>query len=286
MKNCNNITQHVPQYYCKKCTTLLKETETPIDYAKGISEECPTCGHQISEILQVRKFDLKQGIVPKLQTAYELNAKLTFDVAEIDGLMSLSIGDRACICGSPRQANLLVTRLLVRALMSQRYGGLGSKNIVCIDGGNCANVYQCVNFARQYGMDIRHVLQRIIISRAFTVYQLAALIVRILPEVVRRFNTKIVIIPDMLKMFVDDPQVRPREANYLIREMMKAIGLLPGDILVLVSLYTLSNKYDKSILSNFGKRIEIMENKVRLFKNQNKLFEFSLPDVGLRIVPR
>ena len=39
-------------------------------------------------------------------------------------------------------------------------------------------IYQCVDFARQYGLDVKDMLRRIVVSRAFTVYQLVALITK------------------------------------------------------------------------------------------------------------
>jgi hypothetical protein len=48
------------------------------------------------------------------------------------------------------------------------------------------NVY----FARQYELDIKKVLQSVTISRAFTIYQLADLIIYQLPKIIQQFNDK------------------------------------------------------------------------------------------------
>jgi hypothetical protein len=58
--------------------------------------------------------------------------------------------------------NALLTRLCVRALMSKRPGGFESQSVIFIDAGNCSDIYQCVNFARQYGLDIQKVLDSIL----------------------------------------------------------------------------------------------------------------------------
>jgi hypothetical protein len=68
-------------------------------------------------------------------------------------------------------------RLCVRALMSKRQGGFESTNVIFIDAGNNSDVYQCVNFARQYGLDKEMVLHSILVTRAFTIYQLADLLI-------------------------------------------------------------------------------------------------------------
>ena len=288
MATCNDITEHVIRYFCGKCGTTLKETESPIANISGIVEECPVCGNRISESLQI-KSEAKRNHQPsiKLLTAYELAAKLTFGIPEFDRLFTLSIGDRLCIAGNRRQANLIITRLWVRALMPRRHGGLAAGRVVCIDAGNCTNLYQCVSFARQYGMEVGSILKSIVVSRVFTIYQLAGLVVRRLQEIIRWFDAKLVVISDLLKMFTDEPQVRYREARYLIQEIMRAIDRLPKDILVIVSLYDYQNKYDKLVLPGFSKRLEIEERlKVRLFKNQDMLSEFSMADTDLRLVSR
>jgi hypothetical protein len=51
-----------------------------------------------------------------------------------------------------------------------------AKKVIFIDagGGKSSDIYQCVNLARQYyGLDIKKVLQSIVVTRAFTIYQLA-----------------------------------------------------------------------------------------------------------------
>ena len=73
------------------------------------------------------------------------------------------------------------------------------------------------DFARQYGLDVKDMLRRIVVSRAFTVYQLVTLITNELPKVVRRFDTKVLIIRDMLGMFIDS-QIRIDEARPLVKE--------------------------------------------------------------------
>ena len=272
VETCRNITEYVLRYSCSKCNTLLRESDSPLGDLSKTSEMCPTCGSKLADALQVQKpVPTKNNARVQLQTAYELNAKLTFDIVGIDRVTTLATGERVCIAGSRHHANLLLTRLWVRALMPQRHGGLASKHVVCIDAGNCSDVYQCVNFARQYGMDVRPVLRSIILSRVFTIYQLAGVIVRRLPQLIQQFNTKMVVISDLLKMFVEDPTVKSQEARYLLREIMKAINRLPTDILVIVSLYNPPSKYDELVHTTFRKHI--------------RLSEFMIPEMDLHLVP-
>lgn len=57
----------------------------------------------------------------------------------------------------------------MRALLPARFGGLGSPYVIVVDAGNKSDFYQTVNFARQYGLDLNSTLDRIIVSRTFTI---------------------------------------------------------------------------------------------------------------------
>ncbi len=59
-------------------------------------------------------------------------------------------------------------RLCVHSMLPRRHGGIGEgySMITAIDAGNCSDIYQIVDFARQYGLEIKRVLQNIVVSRA------------------------------------------------------------------------------------------------------------------------
>ena len=110
----------------------------------------------------------------------------------MDSSISLSTADCLCIVDSERErkyANALLMRLCVRAsllstMMSKKEQSElleeeeYAKKVIFIDAGggkSSSNIYQCVYFARQYGLDIKKVLRNIMVTRAFTIYQLADL---------------------------------------------------------------------------------------------------------------
>jgi hypothetical protein len=142
--------------------------------------------------------------IPKFQTASRL---------KLDDSLAIDIGERVCLVGE--SSSTLVDKLCITALLPERHSGFGSPHVITIDAGNSSDIYQCVNFARQYGLDIKDILRRIVVSRAFTIYQLVNLITNELPQVIQRFGTKLLIIRDMLHMFTD-PQIRIDEARPLI----------------------------------------------------------------------
>jgi hypothetical protein len=215
----------------------------------------------------------------KIQTAYDILQpyKLSFDIPQIDKCLNLT--DRAggtsslCITNSSvrdggssswqqRHVNdILVTRLCVRALLSRRQGGFESPAIIFIDAGNCSDIYQCVNFARQYGLDIQKVMDSIIVSRPFNIYQLAGLLIDELdPAVVKeRFGAKLVVISDLLKMFTpqQDSQIEPDESLWLVKEIARSLRRLTGHVLLVVSIRECPAQYRRLLLPLFDNKMHI-----------------------------
>jgi hypothetical protein len=149
-------------------------------------------------------------------------------------------------------------------LLSKRQGGVGSPYVITVDAGNSLDFYQYVNFARQYSLDIKTILQKIIISRAFTVYQLADLVINELPKVIKQFDTCLVVVSDLLHMFTHDPSVDCKEATYLIKEIVSAIRKISmsspsssRQILGIVSWNHHQSLYNEILLSKLDKHIKI-----------------------------
>ena len=268
--------QKILQYLCKKCGTILKELDTSISSILPNREECPICKSLLSSTLIKRNYDerthlfsqppQRQEPLPKFRTAYELNYKtdtLTFGIEKLDNLVNFSNGDRGCIVGNKKHTNMIVTRLCVRALMPKRIGGFDSPNIIIIDGGNSLDFYLFVNFAGQYGLDIKRILQQIVVSRAFTVYQLTDLIITQIPRIIQCYNSKIVIISNFLEMFLREPRLGIREAEYLIREIKQSLTKtkILQNVLVIMSWnhnIQRSCRYNNILSSIFEKRVEII----------------------------
>ena len=112
-----------------------------------------------------------------------------------------AIGDFAVLYGS--QSVLSLSSLLcVRAQLPTQLGGLGS-NVIFIDGGNTFRLYQVARLARLHQLDSKQTLERIYISRAFTAYQMTALILEKLEETIKRYDAKLAIISDIAGFFLD-----------------------------------------------------------------------------------
>jgi hypothetical protein len=113
-------------------------------------------------------------LTTKLKTAYDYLSRLSFTInGTCNKTVELLLGDAVCLVGDSRMINLILTKVGVHALMPKKYGGFSrNSNVFILDAGNCTNVYQFVDFMKQYGLDIKKSLRKIMISRVFTVYQL------------------------------------------------------------------------------------------------------------------
>jgi RNase H-fold protein (predicted Holliday junction resolvase) len=129
------------------------------------------------------------------------------------------------------------------------------------------------------------VLSNIIITRCFTVYQLADIVINQLPKVIQQYDAKLVVVSDLLDMFIRDPQIETNEATHLINEIVNSITKPRAleDVLVAVSLpfhNSSSNynnmkpfiSYNKMVLTRFDKCIEIMHN----HENRNKMMDIKI----------
>jgi hypothetical protein len=125
-------------------------------------------------------------------------------------------GDFAMLHGS-HAVQSLATLLSIRAQLPTQLGGLAS-NVLFIDGANTFRLYQTTRLARLCHLDPKQVLDRIYISRAFTAYQMTALIPQKLEDAVKTCNAKLVIISDIAAMFLDK-DVEEEEAKRIYSQV-------------------------------------------------------------------
>jgi hypothetical protein len=92
-------------------------------------------------------------------------------------------------------------------------------------------------------------MQSIIVTRAFTIYQLADLIIYQLPRVIEQlFNGEVgvVVIADLLNLFTFDPNIDYNEAIFLIKEIINSVRKILDNTLVAASFQP---QHNKSLLS-------------------------------------
>jgi DNA-directed RNA polymerase subunit RPC12/RpoP len=269
------------QYHCSSCGKILNVSSTLTIQKEQLREVCPSCGASLSSTLENTEifppltqsqqvssdFTSKSAehLLVDFQTAFrqiqDLNIRFAFDIEKIDSHLDLQSTGTLCIVGEQKYAQILIDRLCVHSMLPRRYGGIGSdySKTIAIDAGNCSNVNQLVDFARQYGLEVKKVLQNIVISRAFTIYQLADLIIHELPKIIQELSpkTKLIVVYGLLHLFVFDPHLDKVDAKHLIKEISRSLRKLSKDRLVLVSFPHCDNEFRKFLLPVFDKRIEI-----------------------------
>ena len=127
------------------------------------------------------------------------------------------MGDLAVLHGHPFIKTLSFL-LSVRCQLSTNEGGLNS-TVIYLDGGNTFDPYTISAIAREYGLDPRSTLERIFVSRAFTAYQLSALIFETLEGALKQYGSKLVLISDITSLFLDR-DVPTREAMEIFNKAM------------------------------------------------------------------
>ena len=285
-----NLMQVILQYLCSTCGSVLKETAEYVEI-HSLREECPSCGSMLSESLIRRSLHPEAEIsAPKIQTADTLLLKkLRFDIPKIDSFVGLAATDLCCISGYG--ANLLLTRLCVRSLLPERYGGLNSPYVMIADAGNHTDVYGAVNFARQYGMSKESVSERILVVRAFTVHQVRRLISVELPEIVHKYQVRSVIVPGLLNVFDDEePNMRMKDIRKDISKITEAINELSARVLIVTSIQQ-EGKHSEPVLRAFKKRINLLQKekhgtlKAEIY-NQGDSKVVNLTERDLKIIPK
>jgi len=275
------------QYFCSSCGKTLKENSTIEFQRDQLNEECPGCGALLIDTLQNRRkvseslWEQEQVnntargkssryLSVDFKTAYRQlecrTIKLAFDIDKIDSLLDLGACGSLCIIGKHNYTQLLIDRLCVHSLLPRRYGGIVDQTlkIIAIDAGNRTDVYQFVDFARQYGLELKKVLQSIVVSRVFTIYQLAHLIIYELPTIIEQLssdkkNNFIVVVYDLLDMFMSDPHIDKVDAKQLIKEIASSIRKLSEDRFVIASFLPSEYTYEKWLMPVFDNMIEIID---------------------------
>lgn len=272
------------QYYCGRCNHLLKELNSEIVLNHGM-EPCPFCGALLSNSLQQQKMQQKIQL-PRIifQKASQI-PKLTFDIDKLDSILHfLTSNQKICVAGIHTQK--IIERLCVRAQLPCRYGGLDSK-VLLIDGANSSDLYQCVDFAQQYGLNVKKILSGIISCRTFTVYQLANLIVNELQHTIKQFDVKIVIITHLLNFFTNDPYLNSHEMKQILKTVVRSLKNIQN-CLVVVSL-GLPTSLDGMLLELFSRTIKIKQSYNTLSINLNDMGQthsISLDEHELIAIPQ
>lgn len=132
----------------------------------------------------------------------KIERTLSFGLPHIDNVFpGFRVGEFAVLHGQSL-VKTLTFLLSVRCQLSTEEGGLNS-TVIYLDGGNTFNPYAISAIAQQNDVDPRTTLERIFVSRAFTAYQLSALIFETLENALKEYGSKLVLISDIMSLFLD-----------------------------------------------------------------------------------
>ena len=195
--------------------------------------------------------------IPKFKTALEYRDKFTFGIEELDSKLQLHLDDMVGIFGGTRYTNALTTRLVVRSLLPRNHGGIEAGNVIVIDADNSVSPYLYVNFAREHGMHHRNVLHKVLISRQFTIYQLANTIIYDLSKRIQLHKPKVVVISGLLDQFYQDPYINIAEAERLVSQIVTALHRIK-DVFVIITSRLMDSQIEFPAMS----RIEVRAKRV------------------------
>jgi len=143
--------------------------------------------------------------------------RLSLNNKTVDTLFpGFMIGDFAVIRGSLAVQSVLPT-LCVKAQLPYQFGGLET-NVLFVDGANSFRLYEISEIAQGWELDPKQVLEKIFVSRAFTVYQLVSLILDKLQDAVKKYDSKLVILSNLAYLFLDK-DVPKKESEEIFKQV-------------------------------------------------------------------
>jgi len=176
--------------------------------------------------------------LPKFKSALEYRDRFTFGIDELDSKLQLHLDDILGIFGETRYTNALATRLVVRSLLARNQGGINAENAIVIDANNSSSPYLYVDIARRHGMHYKNVLRKVMVSRQFTIYQLAHTIIYDLPKRIQLHKPKVVVVSGLLDQFYQDPYIHAAEAESLVSQIVTALHKIKDVFLIITSRLT------------------------------------------------
>lgn len=231
-------------YHCTRCAKIWTITRFPLAPETVKSDHCyfcPECFSSLATDFRWPAIDAKHLVVMarngvELQEAFfarsaEAKRKAEIEFTSATNLLGLSFHAKSleALFQGLRKGSFVVfygstfchrlsEELCCRAQLSLEKGGLNSP-AVFVDGGNCFDPYAVSSFARSHDLDPKTVLQNIRVSRAFTCYQLAALILEELPQVLEATDSEFVVVADFLALF-DAADIEEVDARELLQEVV------------------------------------------------------------------
>jgi len=197
-------------------------------------------------------------------------ALLSFNLQNIDKLFpGFVLGDFAVVYGLPSVLSLSLL-LAVRTQLPYQLGGLES-NAIFIDGGNTFRLYKVSRLARLHNLKPRQVLQRILISRAFTAHQMTSIILDKLEETVKKYNAKLVIISDFEGLYLDK-DIPPEESREVFSQVTAYLSKFAEEKRVILLATCLPHYYSRR--TSFLHAVACARSNITISITKKKVYPF------------
>jgi hypothetical protein len=169
-------------------------------------------------------------------------------IAELDSLCGgFKAGELTLVDGNSSLIADLPNQLCVNTYRTFR------SETIYVDGGMCANPYQIARYARMAELNPQEVLQNVVMSRAFTVYQLSTILQELLEPMILKRSPRTLLI-GMLPALYLDPELHVQEAQAVLSSDLQKIQ----DLTSRYQLITVCTNLDLMPLSpsrGLGKRL-------------------------------
>jgi hypothetical protein len=307
-------------YSCSGCSCILNvcmTLEPASDTVESLGNRCPGCGSALEASVSCRSarvpdawLEISRSMMcsaPMVQapslpapavpdrtamkeagfrTAASLR-EFSFNFGPLDALVGHFIDPSWSVVFTGRCANLVAEFLCFRAQLPREAGGSDS-SVVLIDGGNRSDLYLFSSFAKLYGVAPKKALERVVTSRAFTVYQLANLVVNELAGVVDMYGARVVMLTDALGVMSEGSGLRDEEAKRLAHAVRYGIDAVRREKEVRTFVTLLSaTQHDRVMTDEADVLVDFQESGPRIkgtllkhpLRRQPSSHEFSMHDL-------
>jgi len=164
------------------------------------------------------------------------NRVLALGIPKLDAVFpGFQRGEFAVLVGRPL-CTMLSFLLSVRCQLPFKKGGLNSR-VVYVDSGNTFDLYAVSAIAQESGLEPKSVLEKILVSRAFTAYQLTELVFEKLEAASKRYRSKLVFISDITGLFLDRDVPKIEGRDIFLKMTQHLLDLASRRRIVVVASY-------------------------------------------------
>jgi hypothetical protein len=299
-------------YSCSECSCVLNVCSAlePVgDTVESLGNRCPGCGSALEARVSCRQAHIPEAWAEISRSAYstiearvEARAEFqtaaslrgfSFDFPPLDALVAHYIDPAWTVAFAGRCANAVAEFLCFRAQLPKEAGGSDS-SVVLIDGGNRSDLYLFSSYAKLYGVAPRKALRRVVTSRAFTMYQMADLVVNELGRVIDEYGAKVVVLSDVLGMLNEESGLREDEARRLAGAVRRGLEEVRREkkVLTFMTLVT-KTPYDRAMTEHADVLVGLEESGASIegmllkhpFKKSHTARQFRLRDLLLHNGP-